>query len=402
MLYWNGSNFSLERERTLSRREREQNHGFDIALQKASGLLGSPLNQIGQNLRDFLNDANRAFKAREIDETGFSKLASYVSGTVDRLPQSFGQRFQFDAALIKGIGTDWGENLALSNMIMPHHHSNWGHVRLPMPSQDLNKAHVVDIIHMPGPDDLKEVDLLAYPWIIHEMGHYLLLRYSSNFVPVFKEDLDKIISNQRLASIADRGSASTKALRMLEQLARHWDPSHGQRNWAHELAIDLISVWTCGPAYLACFKDAVEREDLNPYEITETHPPFAVRVEALISAAGRLGLQKYSGDLRQLIEDWRGPRYIKRRDSKFLSLTRPEVIESCANVAFSFCESLNLARCTPEKLENLPESLAIYNSDDIGLELILFAWFIFENKGKNAYSEWESKTVRDLAQRITP
>ena len=200
----------------MPRREREQSHGFDIAMQKASRLLGSPLNQIGKKLCDFLNDANRAFKARELDETTFSKLVSHVADTVDRLPQSFSERFQFDAALIKGIATDWGEDLALSSMIMPHHHSPWGHVRLPMPSENLNDAHVVDVIHMPGPDDLGEVDLLAYPWIIHEMGHYLLLRYSSNFVPVFKVELEGIVSNLRLASIADRGSASTKAHRILQ------------------------------------------------------------------------------------------------------------------------------------------------------------------------------------------
>jgi hypothetical protein len=385
----------------LPRREREQSHGFDIAMQKASRLLGSPLNQIGKKLCDFLNDANRAFKARELDETSFSKLVSHVADTVDRLPQSFSERFQFDAALIKGIATDWGEDLALSSMIMPHHHSPWGHVRLPMPSENLNDAHVVDVIHMPGPDDLGEVDLLAYPWIIHEMGHYLLLRYSSNFVPVFKVELEGIVSNLRLASIADRGSASTKAHRILEQLARLWNPSHGQRNWAHELAIDLISVWTCGPAYLACFQDAVEKQSMNPYEVTETHPPFAVRADALITAAKRLGLQKYTGNLQRLTDEWRRPKWMNRRDSRFLSLARPELIKSCSNVALSFCESLNLARCTPEKLENLPQSLATYNSDDIGLDLLLFAWFIFEKKGGNEYSEWESKIVRELAQRVT-
>jgi hypothetical protein len=385
----------------LPRRDRELSHGFDIAMEKASRLLGSPLNQIGQKLCDFLNAANRALNAQELDETGFSKLAVQVADTVDQLPQSFGERFQFDAALIRGMCTDWGENLALSSMIMPRHQSAWGHVRLPMPSEDSENVHVVDVILMPGPDDLREVDLLAYPWIIHEMGHYLLLRHSSRFVNVFKEELERIVSNLRLASIADRGSASTKAQRILDQLARLWNPSDGQRNWAHELAIDLISVWTCGPAYLACFQDAVEKHNMNPYEVTETHPPFAVRAEALVSAAKRLGLQKFTGSLRGLIDEWHRPQWAKRRDGRFLSLAHPELINSCTNVAFSFCESLNLARCTPERLENLPQSLAQYNSDEIGLDLLLFAWFIFEKKGKIEYSDWETKTVRDLAQCIT-
>jgi hypothetical protein len=370
-------------------------------MQKARRLSSSPLSQIAEKLCDVLNDANRALNSRELDETDFLRLAAYVADTVDRLPQSFGERFQFDSALIRGIALDWGKNLALSSMIMPRHQSAWGHVRIPMPSEDRNDAHVVDIIHMPGPDDLGEVDLLAYPWIIHEMGHYLLLRYSANFVPVFKAQLEKVVSDLRLASIADRGSASAKSHRILEQLARLWNPTHGQRNWAHELAIDIISVWTCGPAYLACFQDAVEQQNMNPYEVTQTHPPFVVRADALVSAARRLGLQTYTGKLQRLTDEWRRPQWSRRRDSKFLSLARPELINICTNVAISFCESLNLEMCTPERLERLPQSLAKYTLDDIGLDLLLFAWFIFETKGEDEYSEWESRTVKGLAKLIT-
>lgn len=392
--------FHGERDNSLPRREHEQDHAFDAALQKVSSLLSSPLNQIGQKLRDFLNEANRAFLAKELDQTTLATLAVHVADTVDRLPQSFGERFQFDSALIRSIGTDWGQDLGLSSMIMPRHQSTWGHERLSMPSEDRNYAHVVDVIHMPGPDDLGEVDLLAYPWIIHELGHYLLLRYNSHFVPIFKEELERILSNLRLASIADRGSAKAKAQKTLEQLAKLWTPSEGQRNWAHELAIDLISLWSCGPAYIACFQDAVERQNINPYEVTETHPPYAVRADALINGATQLGLQMFTGNLERLTDAWRHSQWKKHRDSRFLSLARPELIQSCTRVAFSFCESLKLAKCTPEIVDRLEESLASYNSGDMGLDLLLFAWFVFEKGGKKTYSEWESKVVRDLAQRI--
>lgn len=384
----------------MPRRERDQDHAFDSALEKVSTLISSPLHQIGQKLHEFLNEANRAFKAHELDETALALLAAQVAYLVDRLPHSFGDRFQFDSALIKSIGADWSKDLALSSMIMPQYESTWGHERLSMPSEDLRWAHVVDLIHMPGTDDLREVDLLAYPWIIHEMGHYLLLRYDSFFVPVFSGDLERIVSNLRLASIADRGSAKSKAQKTLEQLVRLWTPTQGQKNWAHELAIDLISVWTCGPAYLACFQDLVEKHQIDPYEVTDTHPPLAVRADGLINGATQLGLQDFTGNLQRLSDAWRRSHWKRQRDSRFLSLARPELIESCTKVAFSFCESLNLAKCTRETLEKLPQFLASYNSEDIGLNLLLIAWFAFEKTGKRAYSEWEAQVVQHLAQLI--
>lgn len=384
----------------MPRRDREQKHGFKIAIQKVSALLNSPLDQIGHKLCDFLNDANRASNARELDDTAMTRLTTQVAEIVDRLPQSFGERFHFDSALIVGIGADWIKNFPLSSMIIPRHQNEWAHERIPMPSEDLNTAHVVDVIHMPGTDDLTEVDLLTYPWMIHEMGHHLLFRFSPRFEPAFNSELGRIVSNLRLISIADRGSARTKSQRTLEKLESLWSPSHGQSNWAHELAIDFISVWTLGPAYIACFKDAVENQNRNPYEITGSHPPLIVRADALIAAAKRLGHQNFSGSLQTLTEEWRRPPWTERRDSRFHSLARPELINACTNVALSFCESLNLTKCTPEKLENIPQSLAEYKTDEIGLDLLLFAWFIFEMKGKKEYTEWESKTLKNLAKSI--
>ena len=390
----------VELRTSVARRERDQDQTFESALQKVSGLLNSPLNEIGQKLHDFLTQANRSCRADELDDNALATLAAQVAFIVDRLPHSFEERFQFDSALIKSIGEDWSKNVVISSMVMPRHGSTWGHERLSMPSEDRNRAHVVDVIHMPGPDRLQEVDLLAYPWIIHEMGHYLLLRYDSHFVPIFKEELERIASTLRLASIADRGSAKAKAQKTLEQLVKVWTPSQGQRNWAHELAIDLISLWTCGPAYLACFQDVVERPDINPYEITQTHPPYAVRADALIVGAKRIGLMDFTGNLQRVIEDWRRSQWKKQRDSRFLSLARPELIEACTKTAFSFCESLKLAQCSRAKLDQVPASLAAYNSEDMGLDLLLFAWFVFEKRGKQAYSEWESQVVKDLARRI--
>ena len=242
--------------------------------------------------------------------------------------------------------------------------------------------------------------MLSYPWIIHELGHYLLLRSEQFFISDFTAELGKTVSDLRLASIADRGFARSRAQRTLEELTRLWSPSRDQRNWAHELTIDLMALWTCGPSYLACFFDIVEDPKINPYVITQSHPPYAVRAEALIQGASLLDLPGYGTKLERLMQSWRHSAWRKHLNNRFLALSRPELLRRCVNVAFSLCRSLKLARCIPAKIDAVFARPLTDTPEDIGLDLILWAWAIFEQKGKEAYFAWESKTVRHLAQTI--
>lgn len=384
----------------MPRRERSQDLPFDAALKKVGRLVDSPLKQVAEKLRDFLIEAKHSLDAHQLDSEEAANLAAYVIHVADRLPRSFDQRFHFDSALIRAIGEDWGEDLLLSRMIMPRHESDWGHERLIMPSENLNRAHVVDLIHMPGDDRLGQVDLLTYPWIIHEMGHYLLLQYDSHFVPAFKLELEKTKSSLRLGAISDRGLARATAQNTVDEVVSLWTPSLDQKNWAHELTIDLISLWTCGPAYLACFHDVVQNPEINPYEVTPTHPPYATRAEALINGAARRGLQEFTADLKRLLKEWSGSRWKRRKDNRFVALARPELIEACTKIAFSLCDSLKLRACSREKLRQIPQMLSAYNADELGLDLLLLAWFVFEDRGKEAYSTWEAEIVGQLKTRI--
>jgi hypothetical protein len=242
--------------------------------------------------------------------------------------------------------------------------------------------------------------LLSYPWIIHEFGHYLLLRNEEPFISDFTSELTRTISDLRLASIADRGFARSRAQWTLEELTRLWTPSRDQHNWGHELTIDLIALWTCGPAYLACFVDAVEDPNINPYEITQSHPPYALRAEALMQGAELLGLSRYTTKLRHLTQSWQRSQWRKNLSNRFLALSRTELLRSCVNVGFSLCRSLKLVECNGSKVDRVFAQPVTRVPDDLGLDLVLCAWAVFEQKGKDDYFTWESKTVQDLAQAI--
>jgi hypothetical protein len=67
--------------------------------------------------------------------------------------------------------------------------------------------------------------------------------------------------------------------------------AYHRRSYAerYSRSMDVIALWTAGPAYLATFQDTLEDEELNPYQVGQSHPPYEVRANALIDASKRLG-----------------------------------------------------------------------------------------------------------------
>jgi hypothetical protein len=384
----------------LARREREREQPLDSALAKVSRFTNTPLDQVGQRLQEFLKEAKRAFESRELDANSFAVVCKHIAGIADRLPSSFGDRFLFDSALIQGIGNDLGEEVALSRMIVPRHESDWGHERVTMPSEDRNSAHIMELIHLPGKDLLREVDLLSYPWIIHELGHYILARHSDRFIPAFADELKKTAAKLRLGAIADRGQAKARADKTLADVFKFWSPTHDQHNWAHELTIDLLSLWCCGPAYLACFFDVVENSTVNPYELTEGHPPYAVRADALLRGADQMGIARFGVRLEKLSNSWERSRWKHQRDSRFLALARPELVDASVKVGFALCRNLTIPQCTARRVADLAKKAAQYNGDEIGVDVLLLAWFVYEEKGNDAFSSWETKLLEQLMKQI--
>jgi hypothetical protein len=70
-------------------------------------------------------------------------------------------------------------------MIVPKPSQDWGHMSLPLATYDQTATHVIDLILLPGDDRLEDVDLLAYPFLTHELGHNALFKYDKVFPQSF-------------------------------------------------------------------------------------------------------------------------------------------------------------------------------------------------------------------------
>lgn len=384
----------------MARHIRKWREAIEVARGKISHLAGSPLGAVADKLGLTLNEAACAFEAGKLPVEKLVELCSYVSYIGDQLPQTFGERFLFDAAMVRAIASDWGGSLTLSPMVIPSYDPTWGHRSLQMPSENRQHAHLIDVILFPGDDRLEDVDLLAYPWVAHELGHYVLFRDDSPFKGVFMPALQKRVRSLTLLAIADRGAARVKAQAIIDELSTFWTPTPDHKNWAHELAIDMIALWTCGPAYLASFQDEVEQPQTNPYEITQDHPPYEVRLRALVGASRELRFSSYAEGLLGVGKGWAKSNWPRARSNRFSDLADRGLIRECTQAAFRFCECLSLTKWTTSRLDLARKKLSDEASLGPGIDLLLSARIVFQERGESALDEWERKTVRRIAQHV--
>jgi len=364
----------------------------------------SPLSQIGEKLASLITGAQEAIRAGGASPDQATGVANSVEAIMEALPQSFGERFYFDAAMIQAFADDWSQgSIQLSQMIVPkHNNSEWGHRRIWMGTAKGEAYPRVDLILFPGEDSLEHIDLLEYPWFCHELGHNVFFRDDSTFRGHFEPSLAQITHALRLSSIADRGLARDRAVKIVRDIHDVWKPTSDHHNWAHELTMDMIALWTCGPTYLTAFQDFLNEHKPHPYHIDQSHPPYAVRISALIRASECLGWSTYTDSLARTIEVWRKSNWkapqINR--NRYTALAKPELVQACIMSALETCQSLALPKCIPEHISDLREKLRHGEIPEFGMDLLLTAWQAARTLDEEEYERWENETIRALVDSI--
>jgi hypothetical protein len=380
----------------MSRRSNRQVERLQaILLRLQNGFNGTPLQDVGDRLRTFGIGIISAIQAGTGKLDQALKAANYLDHTITALPNSFKSRFYFDAAMIQALSDLWNcGRVRLSSMIVPRHGFSWGHSRQRMPSEDKEKAHCVDLIYFPGEDIQDEIDLLEYPFICHELGHYVFQENECQFSEKFEHSLNMMVGQFQLRTLSDRGSTKDRAQRTIQDIYQFWHPTPSHKNWAHELAMDIIALWTCGPAYLDVFDDQLE--NCNPYQVDQEHPPYEVRAIALTEAGRQLGWENQIPKLLQRIENWRHPKSKIRRTNRYITLANAGLIRECIAFAFQTCDSLALPKCTKDTVEEVKSVLDRGETPDFGLHAILSAQMVRRKCNERDYETWEKITIAEL------
>jgi hypothetical protein len=236
--------------------------------------------------------------------------------------------------------------------------------------------------------------LLNYPWICHELGHHLLSlpKHQQMLFDKFHPHLEELVSKLKRMSISDRGLARIKSQAMIDEIDAKWRDS----KWVEELAIDVIALWTCGPAYLAAFEDAHENTD-DPFIIESNHPPVKLRTYALLHAARKLRWNKYLSGLKQIHNSWH--RIPPSIGNQYRLLHNHELVTQCVDAALAYCKSSRIPRLKLEDLNKIRLNLDLQNNFSNGIELIVAAWLVhYENE--KYYDDWEEQTFNKLTDDI--
>jgi hypothetical protein len=292
----------------------------------------------------FIKDAECSQSPREEVLKAF---VSQVSAILNLLPTTFGDRFWFDAQMIDAIASSWNQGAQrLSGTILPKSSNEWSHASVFITlGLDNEQRKSINVISVPGKDDLNEIDLLRYPWICHELAHNLFYYDDSFFISNFTPKLSNFLNTLRLRAIADHGTAKAKSQAVISQIAEFWTPTLTHNNWAHEMAMDIVALWTCGPAFLAAFQDEIEDEGKDPYRVDKAHPPYALRAIALLKASKILGWSHWTKGIKEILENWRKSKWSKRVDNNYRALSEPQLTEAVVKCALATCEHFSLSFC---------------------------------------------------------
>ena len=362
-----------------------------------------PFSAIAKELESELSFVHEQVQAENSLPDALKILLSKTEVVVKILPPEAGDRFWFDAQMIASIQESWDHvSQRLSGTIIPNYDQHWGHVSAYMPSgrRDEHRKSV-NVIFIPREDRVENINLLAYPFLCHELGHNLFYYDDSSFVECFAKVLDKVIGSLRLRSIADKGSATSKSRKLIEEIETLWYPAPNHHNWAHEMGIDMVALWTAGPSYLAAFQDEAEESSKDPYLINQEHPPYAVRVEALLKASAQLGWSDYARPLEQIVKDWLDSGWKEGLDNHYRALTDSRLVDACISCSFEACESFSLPLCDVALVDRVRGVLGRKELPDFGIELMLAAWLTHQTVSEKDYDKWEQATVKDLVASIT-
>lgn len=388
----------------MRRRKRPHRDATHEMFQRLERVINSPFSAIGLELEAQLRIVRDSVTAGAQDSSLLKYVVSQTEATLEILPRNFGDRFWFDAEMIQSIKKSWNHQVQrLSNTIIPNYGSEWSHASSNIPSAPgSGQGKSINVIYIPGEDSLDDVDLLAYPFMCHELGHNLFFYNDALFVDCFKVELRKVAGSLRLRGLPDKGAAALRAGRLINEMQELWSPGFNHRNWAHETGMDIIALWTCGPAYLAIFQDVVQEGTKDPYLITQEHPPYAVRVEALIKTAERLGWSDYTRDLNRVVKEWRRSRWSTGLTNRYVALADSRLVDACVSCVLDACEKLSLPKCNAKEIERVRGLLRRGEVPAFGTELILAAWLVEQQKGESGFEQWKRATVRELAGSITP
>lgn len=350
----------------------------------------SPLRAVADRLVDLLEGVVCAVDNGQSPAQLRTAIAA-ARGTASMLPGTFGRRFHLDAAVISTVLGEWAEAGArISPFMIPRYTAGWGYYRVIMPSEDQERAQTVRVVTFPGADRLSDVDLSDYPWLIHELAHDAFYRPTHHFRATFSTQLQTRLQQLKLRAAADTGSAAQQAARHVETIARHWTPRPDQRDWAHEIATDVVALWSLGPAFLMRFTRLLVDQPTSAWSAADQHPPHVTRAEALVLAAERLG---WTEEAWALGEEVRLLREQPGLVTDALVYADSDLLRAAVDASLDACRVLSIPAMKPERFAVIRSACHSRSAALTGIDLIAAGAIARASLNAADYATWLDEVI---------
>jgi len=383
----------------MPRRIQDLQASITLTEERIKALDGTPLKQIGALLVDAIDTSSI-----EQNPDSIEPVLDYVISVLNRLPKPT-KRFYFDAYLIESISDAWSQGtVKCSRMIIPSYQNDWAYENVPLPyigkkSELTNstKLQTIDFIYIRNKYRDERPNLLDYPWLFHELGHYLIERHGKSLFDSLIPIIEELTNTLHLRALADRDVARIRAKDIIDEIRKMWSPMSQFSRWTHEIAIDTIGLWSCGPAYLSSFY--ADHKDVVPFVITKDHPPVVIRTYALIESAKKLGWSGYTKPFISALKTWE--RSIPDSEhNRYKTLRDKGLIDNYLTMICKYYFNLGVPRLEDKDIERISNQEVDMDSQTLTADLIVKAWLIQSEKDGVDYQAWEENVVNEITELV--
>lgn len=175
-----------------------------------------------------------------------------------------------------------------------------------------------------------------------------------------------------------------------------WTPRVNTCDWPSELAADAIALWACGPAFLTAMQNALDNDNIQPYEISESHPPYELRLRMLLDLAENLEWGRYSSGLKAVLRRWQISDYAVRTN-EYSAMADNSLAEECSSQIAKACHSWEIPRCTPELAQEIQLKIEAGQEPDSAVEFVLGAWTTNQSSQEYGHA-WTSRMLGRLVE----
>lgn len=320
----------------------------------------------------------------------------HVDQLLGLLPREQGTRFIFDTLMIKEFARAWSKSAnPMSDATIPTYGQEWHLNRQQLyPGPGDRQVHVLELLTIRGRNRVDDMDLTEYPWLVHELTHSLFYRNKKAVSEAIRCRFDVPLRDLRVGGVPDRSHAKTIKQRQTEQIAAYWTPTGNHLNWSHELVIDALGIVTAGQAYGRNFLADTEASGARPFELAQSHPPFAVRCQGMTYAAEKLGWNDLAQQLAERRQRWAQESAFGPPSNAYRAAADPDLIQAGVDAAFDLVKELHLPVCRVQQEQIARDKVAAGETPELGTEMLLATWHAADSMSKEQLRTWTADSVQ--------